>query len=65
MFEGKGHDARAAAAHGLAVLTSLGRRPLKDRQPIEQDNEAIEFLAAHMHPILDEAIPLWRGLGML
>jgi SAM-dependent methyltransferase len=65
LFEGRGHDARAAATHGLAVLKSLGRRPLKDLQPIEQDVEAIEFLAGHMQPILEEGIPLWRGLGML
>jgi SAM-dependent methyltransferase len=65
LFEGQADDAHAAAAHGLAILKSLGRRPLKELQPIEQDDAAIEFLAAHMRPILEEGVPLWRGLGML
>jgi len=65
LFEGKGHDAHAAGAHGLVVLKALGRRPLKNLQPIEEDNEAIDFLAEYMQPILHEAIPLWRRLGML
>lgn len=65
LFDGKGHDAQAAGAHGLAILTRLGRRPLKNLQPIEQDNDAIDFLAEHMRPILDEAVPLWRRLDAL
>ena len=45
------------------ILKALGRRPLKNLQPIDADNEAIDFLAEHMQPILDEAVPLWRRLG--
>jgi SAM-dependent methyltransferase len=65
LFEGKGHDAQAAGAHGLSILQALGRRPLKNLQPIERDNDAIDFLAEYMRPILDEAVPLWRRLGAL
>jgi len=65
VFEGKGHNTHAAAAHGLTVLKELGRRPLKNLEPIEGDNDAIDFLAEHMHPILDEAVPLWGLLGVL
>ena len=65
LFEGKGHDAHAAGAHGLVILKALGRRPLKNLQPIEDDNAAIDFLAEYMQPILNEAVPLWRRLGAL
>jgi len=65
LFEGKGDDPQQAAAHGLAILKALGRRPLKDLRPIERDNDAIEFLAEHIQPILDEAVPVWRRLGAL
>ena len=34
LFEGKGHDAQSAGAHGLVILKALGRRPLKNLQPI-------------------------------
>jgi hypothetical protein len=65
LLDGSGHQPHAAAQHGLKILKALGRRPLKNLQPIEDDNEAIDFLAEHMQPILTEAIPLWRRLGML
>lgn len=65
LLDGNGHQPHAAAQHGLKILKALGRRPMKNLQPIEDDNEAIDFLAEHMQPILTEAIPLWRRLGML
>ena len=65
LLDGRGHQAQAAAEHGLNILKAHGRRPMKDLQPIEGDNDAIDFLAEHMQPILSEAVPLWRRLGML
>ena len=65
LLDGCGHEPHAAAQHGLNVLKALGRRPMKDMQPIERDNDAIDFLAAHMRPILDEAVPVLRRLGAL
>jgi SAM-dependent methyltransferase len=65
LLEGKGHNAEAAGKHGLTILNALGRRPLKDLQPIERDNDAIDFLAEYMQPILEEAVPVWRGLGAI
>ena len=65
LFEGKGEDPHQAAAHGLAILKGLGRRPLKELRPIERDSDAIEFLAEHMQSILEQAVPVWRRLGVL
>jgi Predicted methyltransferase regulatory domain len=65
LLEGKGEYPHQAAAHGLAILKALGRRPLKDLRPIERDNDAIEFLAEHIQPILEQAVPVWRRLGAL
>ncbi|TMJ01412.1 MAG: hypothetical protein E6G97_16140 [Alphaproteobacteria bacterium] len=65
LLEGKGHNPDAAGTHGLAILKALGRRPLKELQPIERDNDAIDFLARHMQPILEEAVPVWRRLGAI
>lgn len=65
LLDGRGHEPHAAAQHGLTILKALGRRPMKEMQPIEDDNEAVDFLAEHMRPILAEAVPLWRRLGML
>lgn len=65
VFDGKARDHVEAAAYGLSILTRLDRRPGRDGQPIRDDQEATAFLAEHMRPILDEAIPLWRRLGAL
>jgi SAM-dependent methyltransferase len=65
LLDGSGHQPHAAAQHGLNVLKALGRRPMKDMQPIEGDSDAIDFLAEHMQPILDEGVPVLRRLGAL
>jgi SAM-dependent methyltransferase len=65
LFDGSGEDPPTAAEHGLAILKRLGRRPHKDRRPIEDDGAAVAFLAEHMTPVIEESIPLWRRLGML
>lgn len=65
LLDGSGHMPHAAAQHGLKILKALGRRPMKDLQPIENDNDAIDFLVEHMQPILEEAVPVWRRLGII
>lgn len=62
-FDGKARDHVEAARYALSILKRLERRPRRGGQPIEDDQDATEFLAEHMRPILDEAIPLWRQLG--
>jgi len=65
VFDGKAGDHVEAARYGLSILKRLDRRPRRGGQPIEDDQEATEFLADHMRPVLNEAIPLWRRLGAL
>ncbi len=64
LFDGKAADGDSAARHALDILKRLGRRPLRDRKPIEDDEDAVSFLAQHMTPIIEESIPLWQRLGM-
>jgi SAM-dependent methyltransferase len=65
LFDGKAAEPSAAARHVLSMLGGLGRRPLRGNQPIDDDGEAIEFLAEHLKRVFDEQIPLWRRLGVL
>ena len=65
LFDGAADTPVAAARHGLAIIAALGRRPLDDGRPIEDDDKAVTFLAARMQPIIEEDIPLWRRLGVL
>ena len=65
VFDGKAETPAAAAQHGLSIIKALGRRPLDQGRSIDEDGEAIAFLARHMAPILDDHVPLWRGLGVL
>ena len=60
----RGDDA-VLARHAMAILQSLGRRPMKDGQPIKDEGEATAALLENIRPILDEDVPLWRRLGVL
>jgi SAM-dependent methyltransferase len=64
-FDGEAADPTAAARHGLSILSGLGRRPLRDNRPVEDDREATMVLAERMKPVLAEQIPVWRRLGAL
>jgi hypothetical protein len=64
-FDGEAADPMAAGRHGLSILSGLGRRPLRDNRPIEDDGEAIVGLAERMKPVLAEQIPVWRRLGVV
>jgi SAM-dependent methyltransferase len=64
-LDGKGKDANTAARHGLDILKRLGRRPHKDQVPVEDDEEAISFLAGHIEPILRQTIPTMHRLGVV
>lgn len=65
VFDGQARDHLDAARYGLSILKRLDRRPRRGGQPIDDDKEAIAFLAEHMRPIIEELIPLWRQLGVL
>jgi hypothetical protein len=65
VFDGKAADPVTAARHGLSILAASGRRPLRDNRPIDDDGEAIAYLAERMTPLLEEQMPVWRRLGVL
>jgi len=65
VFDAKAADPVAAARHALSILAGSGRRPLKDNRPIDDDGEAIAYLAGRMTPMLEEQLPVWRRLGVL
>jgi hypothetical protein len=65
VFDAKAADPVAAARHALSILAGSGRRPLKDNRPIDDDGEAIAYLAGRMTPMLQEQMPVWRRLGVL
>lgn len=62
-LDGQAQNPDVAARHGLAILTRLGRRPLKDRVAIDRDDEAVAFLAEHMN--LEQSIWALRRLGLV
>jgi SAM-dependent methyltransferase len=63
LFDGK--EGTAAASHALSLLETLGRRPLRDAQPIADDREAEGFLAERIAQVLADYLPIWRSLGCL
>ncbi|WP_448956400.1 class I SAM-dependent methyltransferase [Labrys neptuniae] len=65
VFDGKADTPIAAARHGLAIITALGRRPLDKGGVIAGNEEAVAFLCARMTEIFEEDLPLWRRLGLL
>jgi SAM-dependent methyltransferase len=65
LFDGQATQPAEAARHALGTLAKLGRRPMKDNRAIEDDGEAIAFLAERLAPLLLEQIPLWRRLAVL
>jgi SAM-dependent methyltransferase len=64
LYDGK-DDGAAAARHALPILKALGRRPVKDGNPIESDSEAEAFVAEHIAGVIEDYVPLWRRLGCL
>ncbi len=61
-----GHvEPAGAARHALSILASHGRRPRRENIPIEDDGEAMVFLAERLKPVFEEQMPLWRSLGAL
>lgn len=63
LFDGFEADPVGAAHYGLSTLARLGRRPRMENRPIDDDKEAIAFLAQRMTSVFEEEIPLWRRLG--
>jgi SAM-dependent methyltransferase len=65
LFDGQAAEPAAAARHALAILRAVGRRPLRENKPIEDDGEALQFLAERVNIVFAEQLPLWRRLGVL
>jgi len=65
VFDGKGDTPPQAAQYGLAILKNLGKRPIKDGRLLEDDKVAVEFLVEQFTPVLSDALPVWRRLGVL
>jgi predicted O-methyltransferase YrrM len=63
--DGEADSAEAAARHALSNLKALGRRPTKDGTLIEDETEAVRFIADNMKPVIDDLIPIWRRLGVV
>jgi hypothetical protein len=65
LFDGAAETADATARHALAALQRLGRRPHVHGQAIDDDGAALALLAERLRPVIEESVPLWRGLGMI
>jgi SAM-dependent methyltransferase len=65
LLDGAAGGAEDAARHGLAVVKALGRRPSDGTRRLDDDGEALAFLAARMARILEQDVPVWRRLGIL
>ncbi len=61
-----GHVKPAGAArHVLSMLAIRDQRPHRENVPIEDDGEALAFLAERLKSVFEEQMPLWRSLGAL
>ena len=65
LLDGAADSAEDAARHGLAVVKALGRRPSDGTRRLDDDGEALAFLAARMARILEQDLPVWRRLGIV
>jgi SAM-dependent methyltransferase len=63
LFDGQGDDPTAAANYALSILAAAGKRPHRDKEPIEDDGEALAFLADRVATVTREQVPLWRRLA--
>ena len=65
LFDGRPTEPAAAAPHILSMLVERGRRPRRGNQPIDDDADAIEFVAERLTLIFEHQVPLWRRLGVI
>jgi hypothetical protein len=65
LFDGRGHDAPAAAKHALVLLKGCGKAPMKDGRVLQEEAEGLSFLEERLQPILDDFVPVWRRPGVL
>jgi hypothetical protein len=63
-LDGAADNAETAARHALAGIKSLGRRPARDGKLIQDDEEAVRFIADNIAPVIDGLMPIWRQLGV-
>jgi hypothetical protein len=65
IYDGKADDVASVARHAMGILRIMGRRPIKEGRFLEDDGEAMIFLAEQMQPILHEVVPVWRRLRVV
>lgn len=58
-------DAPSAARHALEGLNAIGRHPMRDGALLRDEPEALAFLEQQFATTLDEALPVWKTLGLL
>ncbi len=61
VFDGKAEAPAVAAQHGLSIITALGRRLMDQGKTIDNDGEAIEFLAKRMAPVIEDHLPCGKA----
>jgi hypothetical protein len=54
-----------AAAYALDLIKEMGRRPVREGRLIEDDDAGRAFLEERLTPILADAPPVWKRLGIL
>jgi SAM-dependent methyltransferase len=62
--DGQAATAEMTARHALQTIKALGRRPARDGKPIDDDDEAVRFIAENVAPLIDGHLSIWRQLGM-
>jgi SAM-dependent methyltransferase len=64
LFKGK-TTAAEAAKHALKLTKTLGYKPTRNNERIEDENEVLEHFEINIGPILEHAVPVWRSLGVI
>ncbi len=62
---GETPDAAALAARVLSGWREVGRRPIADGKPIENEMEALAALTKECATKIAQNVPIWRRLGMV
>ena len=64
LFDGLNTEPQTIARYALPILAGAGKRPRRDDQFIDDDEEAIAFLAERIAIVMAEQTPLWKSLAV-
>jgi SAM-dependent methyltransferase len=64
LFDEKNTGPQSVARYALPILAGAGRPPCRDGQPIDDEEEAVAFLAERIGIVMAEQVPLWKNLGV-